>query len=358
MKRLLFVFFIKNLHNSKKYLTGILIMTSEKSLIRMYTSKILDTQIEYLNNQLTGIELDGSSEFIHHTRVMSRRMRNTVEVFSDYLGKKTAKKWFIALKNLTSSLTKIRDIDVQIFFLENEITKIVNQNHIQGVNRILLRKKQKKSLYDQKVLKNIEVFNKTETMTDIRGFIEKNQFQTEVFLPSSGLSKIAIETLEIHLKNCFSFVPFITNPNNVKELHNLRIAFKNLRYSVELFHDLYPSLKDYLIVLKLFQDELGKIHDCDVWLDDLDDFRTKELERINKFYGQSGPFNFIKPGIDFLAEEITNTRIMTYELFLKHWNEYFQDQFWSRLREQFIEFPPIEMNQEISTDLPDSKNQD
>lgn len=327
-------------------------MTSEKTHIRMYIAKILDSQNEYLNNQLTGIELDGSSEFIHHTRVMSRRMRNTVEVFSDYLGKKTAKKWFVGLKNLTSSLTKIRDIDVQILFLENEIVKIVNQNQIQGVNRILLRKKQKKSFYDQKVLKNIEVFNKTEIMAEIRGFVDENQFQIEVFSPSSGLSKIAIETLEIHLRNCFSFVPFITNPNNVKELHNLRIAFKNLRYSVELFQDLYPTLKDYLIVLKLFQDELGKIHDCDIWLDDLDIFRKKELDRINKFYGQSGPFNFIKPGIDFLTEEITNTRNMTYELFLKHWNEYFQDQFWSRLREQFTEFPPIELNQEISTELP------
>jgi len=333
-------------------------MTSEKSLIRMYAAKILDSQIEYLNNQLTGIELDGSSEFIHHTRVMSRRIRNTVEVFPDYLGKKTAKKWFVALKNLTKSLTKIRDIDVQILFLENELVKIVNQNQIQGVNRILLRKKQKKSSFDQKVLKNIEIFNKTGTMAEIRGFIEKNQFQAEVFLPTSNLSKIAIETIEVHLKNCFSFVPYITNPNNVKELHNLRIAFKNLRYSVELFYDLYPSLKEYLIVLKLIQDELGKIHDCDIWLVDLEIFQAKELDRINKFYGQSGPYNFIKPGIDFLEEEITNTRKSTYELFLTHWNEYFQDQFWSRLRDQFTEFPPFEKNQEISTDLPDSKTQD
>jgi len=332
-------------------------MISEKSLIRMYTAKILDPQIEYLNNQLTGIELDGSPEFIHHTRVMSRRIRNTVEVFPDYIGKKTAKKWFFALKNLTKSLTKIRDFDVQILFLENEIIKIVNQNQIQGVNRILLRKKQKKSFYDQKVLKNIEIFNKTETMSEIRDYIEKNQFQTEVFLPTSNLSKIAIETIEIHLKTCFSFVPFITNPNNVKELHNLRIAFKNLRYSVELFYDLYPSLKEYLIVLKSFQDELGKIHDCDVWLIDLKIFRAKELDRINKFYGQSGPYNFIKPGIDFLEEEITNTRKITYELFLTHWNEYFQDQFWSRLRDQFTEFPPFEKNQEMSTDLPNSETQ-
>jgi CHAD domain-containing protein len=333
-------------------------MNSEKSLIRMYTAKILDSQIEYLNNQLAGIELDGSSEFIHHTRVMSRRIRNTVEVFPDFLGKKTAKKWFVALKNLTKSLTKIRDIDVQILFLENELVKIVNQNQIQGVNRLLLRKKQKKSFYDQKVLKNIETFNKTETMKEIRGFIEKNQFQSEVFLPTSSLSKIAIVTIENHLKNCFSFVPYITNPNNLKELHALRIAIKNLRYSVELFYDLYPSLKDYLTNLKLIQDELGEIHDCDIWLVDLEIFRAKELGRITKFYGQSGPFNFIKPGIDFLEEEITNSRKITYELFLTHWNEYFQDQFWSRLRDQFTDFPPFEKSQEMNPELPDSQTQD
>ncbi|NTW43402.1 MAG: hypothetical protein HGB14_02965 [Anaerolineaceae bacterium] len=99
-------------------------------------------------------------------------------------------------------------------------------------------------------------------------------------------------------------------------------------------------------------------HAGDIWLVDLEIFQAKELDRINKFYGQSGPYNFIKPGIDFLEEEITNTRKSTYELFLTHWNEYFQDQFWSRLRDQFTEFPPFEKNQEISTDLPDSKTQD
>jgi len=328
-------------------------MTGEKTLTRMFVSKILNNQIDYFNNQLSGIELDGSPEFIHHTRVMSRRLRNTIEVFSEFIGEKTSKKWLIALKKITKSLTKIRDFDVQILFLENEIKKTENQNQIQGINRILLRKKQKKSSLDVKTIKNIEVFNKTGVMSEIRNFVENNLYIADEFFPTTMLSDIAVDTVEFHLKNCFSYVPFITNPANVKELHRLRIAIKNLRYSVELFQEIYPSLNEFLAILKLFQDELGKIHDCDIWLDDLENFRNNELDRIIKFYGQAGPFNFIKPGIDFLEEEITKTRKITFEVFLNDWNENFQNLFWSHLRDQFTEFPAFQKVKELSSNHSD-----
>jgi len=323
----------------------------EKFLTQMYVSKLLSNQIDYLESQLVGIQQGGSDEFIHHTRVMSRRMRATIEVFSSYLPKKKVNNWLPQLRNLTKSLTKIRDLDVQIIFLENMISKTENQHHVQGINRILLRKKQKRSLYDNLAISSVEKFLSKKTIFEIREYVHANQFQEDIFVPTQNLSEIAITHIEEGMRNCFSYAPFITNPANIKELHNLRIAFKKLRYSVELFQDLYPSLKEYLDVLKQFQDDLGEIHDCDIWLVDLHRFSGKELKKINAFYGQTGPYNFIKPGLDYLTSEIQKTRNSTYDIFIQHWNEHFQNQFWTRLREQFYLFPAFEIIEEPKTNL-------
>lgn len=48
------------------------------------------------------------------------------------------------------------------------------------------------------------------------------------------------------------------------ELHALRIACKRLRYSIELFEKALPALKVSAQRVRQLQDELGKVHDCDV----------------------------------------------------------------------------------------------
>ena len=48
------------------------------------------------------------------------------------------------------------------------------------------------------------------------------------------------------------------------ELHALRISCKRLRYSIELFEDAVPSLRDAAQRARQLQDELGEVHDCDV----------------------------------------------------------------------------------------------
>ena len=53
--------------------------------------------------------------------------------------------------------------------------------------------------------------------------------------------------------------------HNVKELHNLRISVKRLRYSMESFTINYgEKFKELLKVLEDLQEHLGDIHNCDV----------------------------------------------------------------------------------------------
>lgn len=312
--------------------------TFEKMIIRSYVADLFKSQISYLENQIEGIVYDGNIEFLHHTRVMSRRIRNTLSVFSPYIGKKTSKRWFNSFKKLTKSLTKERDLDVQIAFLEKEISDISEQKFLAGLQRLLLRKQQLREKKQTGVKQSILNFEKDKTLIEIQLFIDNNPFDSENFLPPNELKRLGYSEIEKLTKICFSYVPFITNPENTEALHSLRIAMKNLRYTTELFNPIYPQLDSFIATMKKFQDDLGEIHDFDVWLTDLDRFLDEEKQRIIKFYGQSGPFNFIKPGITYLSDEIKKRKLITHEKFLERWNEQFQNQFWANLRLIFEDY--------------------
>jgi CHAD domain-containing protein len=63
----------------------------------------------------------------------------------------------------------------------------------------------------------------------------------------------------------FAFAPFLVDPANVTELHDMRIAAKRLRYALELFADvLGPDAADCIERIKQFQEIVGDIHDHDV----------------------------------------------------------------------------------------------
>lgn len=60
---------------------------------------------------------------------------------------------------------------------------------------------------------------------------------------------------------------YADEPQDVSELHNLRIAAKRLRYTLEIFADVLPTASGPLLdeVTKV-QEELGEVHDTDVMI--------------------------------------------------------------------------------------------
>jgi CHAD domain len=65
----------------------------------------------------------------------------------------------------------------------------------------------------------------------------------------------------------YSWAKYVDNPYEVRNLHNLRIAAKRLRYTFELFEDVLPSACQGIAKeLAQLQDELGTLHDADVMI--------------------------------------------------------------------------------------------
>lgn len=93
---------------------------------------------------------------------------------------------------------------------------------------------------------------------------------------------VAVRTAEL-----FDLAPFLADPTNVTQMHDMRIAAKRLRYALELFADaLDPDAAACIDLFKEFQDLAGDIHDHDVLADILRaHLETRATERARALAG-------------------------------------------------------------------------
>ena len=69
------------------------------------------------------------------------------------------------------------------------------------------------------------------------------------------------------LEELYEWDAYVDDPYRVRELHNLRIAAKRLRYTLEIFTEALPEGSSPIIeTLTQIQDELGELHDSDVMI--------------------------------------------------------------------------------------------
>ena len=69
----------------------------------------------------------------------------------------------------------------------------------------------------------------------------------------------------VRLEELYQWGDSVDTPYAVRELHNLRIAAKRLRYTLEIFADYLPGdCKPFVKELEQVQEELGELHDSDV----------------------------------------------------------------------------------------------
>lgn len=72
---------------------------------------------------------------------------------------------------------------------------------------------------------------------------------------------------QVRLEELYQWSKFVDEPYRVRELHDLRIAAKRLRYTLEVFEDYLPAFcKEAVKELTQLQDDLGDLHDSDVMI--------------------------------------------------------------------------------------------
>jgi hypothetical protein len=73
--------------------------------------------------------------------------------------------------------------------------------------------------------------------------------------------------LRERLADMYVYARYVADPTCIQELHDLRIAVKRVRYTLEVFEEYLPEAsKDFAEELGRLQDELGALHDSEVML--------------------------------------------------------------------------------------------
>lgn len=73
--------------------------------------------------------------------------------------------------------------------------------------------------------------------------------------------------LPVRLDELYAHAPAVTDPAAARAHHDMRIAAKRLRYTMEIFAFLFPPGFEALIKpVRQIQDFLGQVHDCDVFV--------------------------------------------------------------------------------------------
>jgi inorganic triphosphatase YgiF len=86
----------------------------------------------------------------------------------------------------------------------------------------------------------------------------------DIHAPTEVNARIIAKT---HLEEVYAWEQYVDKPYHVRELHNLRIATKRLRYTLEIFGEILPpSVAPLLEEVEQIQEELGALHDSDVMI--------------------------------------------------------------------------------------------
>ena len=104
-----------------------------------------------------------------------------------------------------------------------------------------------------------------------------------------------------------------SDPARVEELHNMRIAAKRLRYTLEIFAPCFTG-KDFSKLyeqVKSVQEQIGEIHDRDV--------RGPLLQSFME--GHMGGRPEIRVGLERLIQAQQSERAKLYRTFIAYWNK-------------------------------------
>ena len=127
-------------------------------------------------------------------------------------------------------------------------------------------------------------------MEDIDKFCEQTiaEQSNETFDPKQVLEK-ACWHISFRLDDFLAMEKYVYLENENLKHHEMRICAKKLRYTMEFFAPLYKNkLAQEIETIKAFQDMLGEMHDCDVWIEYIPKFigetnaKTKSKQQKNR----------------------------------------------------------------------------
>lgn len=267
---------------------------------------------------------------VHDMRVASRRLRGALQDFAPYLQKRRVASSVKQIKHIASALGEVRDLDVAIITLKktaaNAPAEVARGMEQFVESRALAR--------DDLRLKVLPVLDHESLRVPSEEFAAALNAQVVSGKPSrpKGASATNVTYREVArsiiLERLDKFEQLSTSlyhPLKKKPLHKMRIAAKHLRYALELFEQCWsPQVTWFAKKVAGLQSSLGKLHDCDVWIEDLGYAATCE----------EAPAEFdYKATVIWLLTHFVKSRTKHVSQAMAQWQEWETNDFSAQLRD-------------------------
>lgn len=232
-----------------------------------YAYAIIDKQFQALTKQKQNVLTDHDPEHLHKMRVAARRLQSALQVFANAVELPKAAQ-LNQVRSLGKALGKLRDLDVQSAAIKDHYYPRLNSSEQEIVQTQLkhLQHDRHQAFAEVEAILTRSRYKKIKDA--YKDWLSCPQYGAIAQLPLA----IAIPDLVNPLLSALLLHPGwlistqsqerSSDPATHTALHDLRKAFKAVRYQSEFFETFYDAaFQDWVVELKTLQDSLGEVHD-------------------------------------------------------------------------------------------------
>jgi CHAD domain-containing protein len=309
----------------------------------LFATEALLKRLQALTQEMDGVRQAQDIECIHRMRVASRRLRSAITLFEECLPRKKLPDWQKQVRRITRALGAARDTDVQIDLLDQVLRHLKEpsaedgRRYQPGIERLRLRLRQRREKLQADVNSALDAWEASQVTEELGQTLRQQLVQarlSQVEAASPRVYQQAYLITSLRLEEMLAYDACVYHPEQIEELHAMRIAAKRLRYTMEVFEPLYDNgLKQPLQTVREVQEVLGDIHDCDVWVQVLPQFIEEERTRTLKYFGHTRSFGRLTAGLMYLQQERQRHRTQRYQEFVEFWQQTQRQDVWGGLRQ-------------------------
>jgi CHAD domain-containing protein len=219
------------------------------------------------------------------------------------------------VKALLGTLGHARDMDTKIEFLEALVVAPRAKAYAGGIRDIIEELAEDRAEVQPKILKAFDRVRREQAFRRIE------RLHPDLEAAEITLDEWAKNRITVRLEKMLRWEPYVKKSRREKELHQMRIAAKNLRYCLENLEPLYgKQLVPYAKAAMDVQASLGEVHNYDVWLGLLGILRAS-----------AGRSNRFSEALRFLRRECDTARAQAYVNFLELWQAQKRARVWVKL---------------------------
>jgi CHAD domain-containing protein len=261
-------------------------------------------------------------------------------MFADCFPARQVKRWRKRVRRVTKGLGLVRDKDVQLEYLCGILAAVTDKNCFPGIARLLAELEHERDLLQTKVVRAANRLERSRVLREVQAATKKllarsRPVQTRELDPDDYSDRCRATARRHVLGRLAEMLPLadsLRNPDDRARHHALRIAAKRLRYALEMSRPVYGPAADAIITsAKRAQTLLGEVHDCDVWLEQLDRFAADQRRRAIASFHKAARFARLEDGIDYLRAERRQRRQQVFQELVVFWAELERQGVWEGL---------------------------